>query len=261
MEAIQSYYLYKVKEDERKKKEKTDSNIKIFQNAIAWSKDSIRMIMAYTDVQQNILEHYLPHFKNNIQYMKTFEPSDQHTIMDHCKQVVEDTSIPGTHVITLSKRQIIIIDKTFQEVYIIDPTGMLLHKSIHDIRFLEETLIPMFKHNNYVCEFVKLTYPAIVVRDDPYADTWLFILLLDCLQQLHLLHTIYTLEIPDVLHKKYKMISEFHREILQYKYIQNEVMSMFLHHINNNKYSIQTFEDLEIVLDINPTDFILAYHL
>jgi hypothetical protein len=57
MEAIQSYYLYKLKEDERKKKEKTNSNITIFQNAISWSKDSIRMIMAYLDVQQNILEH------------------------------------------------------------------------------------------------------------------------------------------------------------------------------------------------------------
>jgi len=78
---------------------------------------------------------------------------------------------------------------------------------------------------------------------------------------LYMIHSIDILVIPDKLHEKYNMIVEFHREILQYKYIQNEVMSNYLDHINNNKYSIQTFDDLDFVLDINPTELILQFNL
>jgi hypothetical protein len=75
------------------------------------------------------------------------------------------------------------------------------------------------------------------------------------------MHTIDTLVIPDKTHEKHEMMMEFHREILQYKYIQNELMSIFLDHINHNKYSIQTFEDLEFMLDTNPTELVLKLNL
>jgi hypothetical protein len=279
MESAQSYYLYKLQNDstyvkQRKQQmlqalveKKRERQKQIMRDAILWSKESICTIMSYPDVQMNLLKFYFPLL--NQENIKTFEwYSSMQRVFDYCEQVVTDCASVSTgastgaiHVITITKRQIILIEKTFQEVYILDPTGMLSTKSIHDIRFLEEKLIPMFVNHGYSCEFVKLTYPAITQHHDPYTETWFMILLMDCLQQLYMIHSIDILVIPDKLHEKYNMIVEFHREILQYKYIQNEVMSNYLDHINNNKYSIQTFDDLDFVLDINPTELILQFKL
>ena len=286
MEAAQSYYLYKVQNDSnhnnlRKQqllhalRERTRERQKqIMRDAIVWSKQAICTIMSYLDVQLTLLKFYFPQL--NQENIKSFEwYSSMQRVFDHCEKVVTDCARASTgtgasastgtgtglHVIMITKRQIILIEKTFQEVYILDPTGMLSTKSIHDIRFLEEKLIPMFVRHGYSCEFVKLRYPAITQHDDPYTETWFMILLMDCLHQLYVVHSINLLLIPDKLHEKYNMIVEFHREILQYKYIQNEVMSNYLDHINNNKYSIQSFEDLDFVLDINPTSLILQFNL
>lgn len=279
MESIQSYYLYKLKHDNRQNREyrngcidgcssdgckhnsaQMESYRRIYQNAILWAKESMRLLLSYRDIQQNILMSYFPQL--SVSQMKSFETySSNDRIYGHCEQIVNDTHTSGIHLVMISKRQIIIIEKTFQEVYVLDPTGMLRHKSIHDTQFLEEKLFPMFSRYGYAAEFVKLTYPAVIEANDPYIETWLIILLLDCIQQLNLMHTIDTLVIPDKTHEKHEMMMEFHREILQYKYIQNELMSIFLDHINHNKYSIQTFEDLEFMLDTNPTELVLKFNL
>ena len=270
MESIQSYYLYKLKygdNNQQNKKYRDGEPIReehqnhlIYKNSILWAKESIRLLLSYRDIQQNILMNYFPQL--NISQMKSFETySSNNRIYGHCEQIINDTSTSGIHLIMISKRQIIIIEKTFHEVYVLDPTGMLRHKSIHDITFLEEKLFPMFSRHGYAAEFVKLTNQAVIESDDPYIETWLIILLLDCIQQLYMIHSIDVLAVPDKIQEKQKMIVEFHREILQYKYIQNELMFVFLEHINHNKYSIQTFEDLDYMLDINPTELILKFNL
>ena len=153
MESAQSYYLYKLQNDSTHVKQRKQQMLQalveknrerqkqIMRDAILWSKESICTILSYPDVQMNLLKFYFPLL--NQENIKTFEwYSSMQRVFDYCEQVVTDCASTGAssgaiHVITITKRQIILIEKTFQEVYILDPTGMLFTKSIDDIRFLE----------------------------------------------------------------------------------------------------------------------------
>jgi hypothetical protein len=256
MEAFQSYYLYKQQQQELIKKMHEKY---IHEYSILWAKESMRLLLTYEDIQHKIILYYFPEFTENIKYMRTFQDTD--SVIDYCEEVIDNINISGKVVIIVSNRQIIIIEKTMQEVYIVDPTSMLHIKSIFEIDYLETTLIPMFKKNHYECEYVQLSYPIQTDFIDMYSHTWIMILLVKCLAQLYTTNTIYMIMIPDKSINKQKLLSNFHINILNNVQINRELKQTFLEMILYNINVFETYRDLEWVLNIDPVAKIIEHHL
>lgn len=256
MEAFQSYYLYKQQQKDLVKKihEKY-----IHEYSILWAKESMRLLLTYQDIQHKIILYYFPEFTENIKYMRTFQ--DTNSVIEYCHAVIHDINISDKVVIIISNRQIIIIEKTMKEVYIVDPTSMLHIKSIFEIDYLESTIIPMFKNNHYECEYVQLSYPIQTDFIDMYSHTWIMILLVKCLAQLYTTNTIYMIMIPDKTNNKQKMLSNFHINILNNIQINRELKQTFLEMILCNINVFESFRDLECMLNIDPVKKIIEHHL
>ena len=254
MEAIQSYYLNK--HDTKYNKNK---NNELIIKGFVWANESIRILLNDITIQQNILLDYFPQFKENIQYMKTFDSIDEYKIKSYVEEMIHNDKISGIIVIVITNYQIILLDKTLQDVYIIDPTSMLNIKSIHNISFLEKVILPIFKQNKYNIEHVQLSYPAQITHKDPYSNTWLLYLLIECLDQLYNMHGISIIMIPDKTKHKNNILSNFHKNILSNKKIKNELTTLYLDFINQNIHLFETINDLEILLETDPCEIILHH--
>ena len=258
MEAIQSYYLNKPAITTNKEKHKKEE---IMLKSILWAKESIRILLNDINIQQKILLDYFPQFKQNIQYMKIFDSIDLYEIKSYIEQMIHNPQISGIIVLVIANYQIILLDKTLQDVYIIDPTSMLRIKSIHDITYLEENILPIFKQNKYNIEHVQLSYPAQNSHTDPYSHTWLLYLLIECLDQLYRMRTISIIMIPDKTREKNNILSDFHKNILSNKQIKNELITLYLNFINQHICLFETIEELETVLEQDPSEIIIKYKL
>jgi hypothetical protein len=256
MEASQSYYLYKEQKinyiKELRKKY-------VYNNSILWAKESMRILTNNKSIQEKILLHYFPKLTDNIKYMKSFDNNETDQIKSYCEEVIQNNNIFGIVIIVISEHQIILIQKTLQDVYIIDPTSMLNIKSIHDISFLEKTILPIFTKNKYNYEYVKLTYPLQVYHKDYYSNTLLMILLVICLYQLYSTYTIDIIEISDKSNDKQKMITDFHKDILNITSIKKHLKDLFLEFISLHIDSFENINDLEFALTIDPAELIMNY--
>jgi hypothetical protein len=115
---------------------------------------------------------------------------------------------------------------------------------------LEKYILPIFKKNQYHCEYVQLTYPA----QNKYSDgsTWLMILLLRSLEQLYETRSIDVLWIPDKSQDKEKILNAFYKTILDNINLYNEVLEIFLEMIETKMNDIESIEELEYVLSVDP---------
>jgi hypothetical protein len=240
MEAIQSYYLYK-------ESQKCVKN-KIFEKVFLWAKESLSLSFSYEKIQHKILLHYFPQFLENSKNIKLFRKRGD--IENYIQEIIENNNIQGIVVINISNKQILIVEKTLQDVYIIDPTSMLQIKNVHNIQWLEKYILPIFKKNQYHCEYVQLTYPA----QNKYSDgsTWLMILLLRSLEQLYETRSIDVLWIPDKCQDKEKILNAFYKTILDNINLYNEVLEIFLEMIETKMNDIESIEELEYVLSVDP---------
>jgi hypothetical protein len=226
-----------------------------------WAKESIRILLHDPALQQSILLDYFPQFKDNIQYMKIFDSIDEYKIKSYVEEIINNNTISGIIVIVVANYQTILIDKTLQDVYIIDPTSMLHIKSIHNITYLEKNILPVFQHNKYNIEYVPLSYPAQITHKDPYSHTWLFYLLIECLHQLYYMHTISIIMIPDKNNDKYDLLSNFHKTILCNKKVKDRLTTLYLDFINQNVHLFESIDDLETLLEKDPSEIIIKYRL
>ena len=256
MEASQSYYLYK---EQKRNNAKELQKKYVVNNSIIWAKECMRILTNDTSVQKKILLDYFPQLAENIKYMKTFDNNEEEQIKSYCEEVIKNDNIFGIVIIIISEHQIILIQKTLQDVYIIDPTSMLNIKSIHDITFIETSLLPIFIKNKYNYEYVKLTYPLQVYHKDYYSNTLLIVLLVLCLYQIYNTCTIDIIEIPDKNSDKQKMIFDFHKDILHITSIKTQFADLFLEFINLHIDSFENINDLEFALQINPIYLISNY--
>jgi hypothetical protein len=257
MEASQSYYLYK----EKKRNNAKELQKKYVVNlSTIWAEECMRILTNNTSIQKKILLDYFPQLAENIKYMKTFDNNEEEQIKSYCEEVIKNDNIFGIVIIIISEHQIILIQKTLQDVYIIDPTSMLNIRSIHDITFIETSLLPIFIKNKYNYEYVKLTYPLQVYHKDYYSNTILMVLLVLCLYQIYNNNcTIDIIEIPDKNSDKLKMISHFHKDILHITSIKTQFTDLFLEFINLHIDSFENINDLEFALSINPIYLINNY--
>lgn len=256
MEASQSYYLHK----EKKRNFTKELQKKyIYNKSILWAQESMRILTNNHSIQEKILLHYFPQLDKNIKYMKTFHNTEINEIKSYCEEIIQNNDIFGIIIIVISEYQIILIQKTLQDVYIIDPTSMLNIKSIHDISFLEKTILPIFTKNKYNCNYVKLTYPLQVYHKDYYSNTLLMILLVICLYQMYSTYTIDIIEISDKCSDKRKMITDFHKDILNITSIKKHLTDLFLEFISLHIDSFENINDLEFTLTIDPVELIINY--
>lgn len=256
MEASQSYYLYK---EQKRNNAKELQKKYVVNNSIIWAKECMRILTNNTSVQKKILLDYFPQLAENIKYMKTFDNNEEEQIKSYCEEVIKNDNIFGIVIIIISEHQIILIQKTLQDVYIIDPTSMLNIRSLHDITFIETSLLPIFIKNKYNYEYVKLTYPLQVYHKDYYSNTLLIVLLVLCLYQIYNTCTIDIIEIPDKNSDKQKMIFDFHKDILHITSIKTQFTDLFLEFINLHIDSFENINDLEFALQINPVELIRKY--
>lgn len=256
MESSQSYYLYKEQKRASIKKLQKKS---VINTSNIWAQECMRILINDNNIQQKILLHYFPQLTNNIKYMKTFENNKEEQIKSYCEEVIKNDNIFGIVIIIISEHQIILIQKTLQDVYIIDPTSMLNIKSIHDITFIEKTILPIFIKNKYNCEYVKLTYPLQIYHNDCYSNTLLIVLLIMCLYQIYNTCTIDIIDIPDKSSNKQKMVSNFHKDILDITSIQKYLTELFLEFVSLHVDSFENINDLEYVLQVDPVELIRKY--
>ena len=242
MEAIQSYYLYK-------ESQKCVKN-QIFEKVFLWAKESLNLSFSYEKIQHKILLHYFPQFLENSKNMKLFRKHGD--IENYCEEIIQNNNIQGIVVINISNKQILIVEKTLQDVYIIDPTTMLQIKNVYNIQMLEKYILPIFKKNQYHCEYVQLTYPAQNKYSDVDCSTWLMILLLRCLEQLYETRSIDVLWIPDKCQDKQKILNAFYKDVLYHINLYNEVLEIFLEMIETKMNHIESIKELEYVLSVDP---------
>jgi hypothetical protein len=252
MEAFQSYYLFMNKQN----LEKENHTKTIYKHCLLWIKECMRNLFSYEMIQRKIILHYFPQIGENI---KSF--SDYCGVKSYCEEVIHHQNIQGIIVIFISNEQIILINKTLQDIYIIDPYSMIHMKTLRNIDFLQTTLIPIFQKNHYTIDYLQLSYPAQTKYEEDYTSTWLMYLLLKSLDQLYSIHTINLLYIPEKNNEKKKLLSNFHKEIIHSIKIDDELTDLFLEKVESNMKFIQSNEDLEFVLNINPTEKVLYHHL
>lgn len=242
MEAIQSYYLYK----QNKKCGKNE----MYEKVCFWAKESLRMLCSYEKIQHKILLHYFPQFLENSKNIKLFRK--RRDVENYIQEIIENNNIQGIIIINISNKQMLIVDKTLQDVYIIDPTSMLQIRNLYNIEWLENYILPIFKQNQYHCEYIQLTYPAQNKYNDGDCSTWLMILLLRSLEQLYKTRNIDILWIPDKYQDKQKILFSFYKTILHHINFYNELLEIFLEMIETNMDNIQCIEELEYVLSVDP---------
>ena len=213
----------------------------------------------YEDIQNKIILYYFPQFAENIKYIRRY--NNMTDVKTYCEEVIKNSDILGKIIIIISNRQILIIDKSIQEVYVLDPTSMLHIKSIYNIDYLESTILPLFKYNNYNYQYVQLTYPMQTENIDPYSQTWLMIVLIKTLTQLYSSNTIPIILIPDNRKEKQKVLSNFYINILNHIQIKRELNHIFLEIILSNIHLFDTLYDLGIVLNIDPVQKIIEDEL
>lgn len=255
MEAFQSYYLFMNKQN----LEKENHTKTIYKHCLLWIKECMRNLFNYEIIQKKIILHYFPQFLENIKNIRSF--SDYHGVKSYCEEVIHDPIVQGIVIIFISNEQIILMDKTLQDAYVIDPYSMLHMNTLRNIDFLETTIAPIFQKNHYHLEYVKLSYPAQTKYDEDYTSTWLMYLLIRSLEQLYSMHTIDLLYIPEQNNEKKKILSNFHKDIMVSVKIDYYLTDLFLEKVESNTQVIQSIEDLEFVLSIDPTEKVLYHHL
>lgn len=234
------------------------NNTTILERANLWSYESMRILLGFHDIQKKIISHYFPelnqitlgYFGNNQ------EQSDE--ILHYCEKIITNDDLTGTHIVSISDKQLLVIDKMGKNLYIVDPTGMLRIKSIYNTEFLDNIVIPLFETHYYHCEYVMLEYPAVCVKkgeNNEHPRTWLLYILMDCLQQLEFNHTIDPIFIPSSDYQKTKIIQNFYSEIVCIPEIRRELEMVYLETVGHNGYLLSV-EELSILLDMNPTNII-----
>ena len=219
----------------------------LFDDIASWILFSMREMMGYSEVRQNIILGWLDEYKiaNVVRTVTTINPQRKNNkeVKDLCGTILKDTNLAnniyvftGTNLADPRSNEthynIFIVNKSAKTLMIIDPASKRKYNrrtrtyetvsGIYESYLANDTIIPIFNKEGYTCNFLQLTNSAQTITSDVFCQTWTLVILRSYLNNIE----VPVVEIPKQQSDKNNILLTFYKYILErfpeYKKILND---------------------------------------
>jgi len=203
------------------------------QKAISWLLHSLKIVLGDESIRRYITLFYYPEIKNKskksirnynalIQKGKT-RKDKMDKITKFCGKILQNKDITVFTATNIQRDlsdhethfQSFILDNNNKKLYVIDPAYDKTKENNAGIYMAEvayEVIIPFFKDEHYIIEFINLSTPAQISEGDVFCQSWSLYILLQKLKRNEYMEDA-SFEIPEKQLDKYDMLLEFYKQI------------------------------------------------